>query len=41
VFHIDPLVVLKADPFEFEVRMACANAAIRQMQREEVSPDGR
>ena len=34
IFGLDPLTVLDADPFERDVRLAAAKAAIRQMEKE-------
>lgn len=34
IFRMDPITVLDADPFTFEVRMAAARAAVRQMEQE-------
>ncbi len=34
IFSIDPITVLDADPFEFEVRAAAARAVIRDMEKE-------
>lgn len=37
VFGLDPVMVLDSDPFEFEVRVAAARAAVREVEREESS----
>ncbi len=41
IFGLDPVAVLDSDPFEFEVRMAAAQAAVRDMNSEEVDRGGR
>jgi hypothetical protein len=40
IFGMDPVAVLDADPFEFEVRVAAARAAVRDMESEEVGRGG-
>lgn len=39
VFHIDPVAVLDADRDIYEIRLAAAVAAVRQMEKE--ASDGR